>query len=50
MDIFGIGPMELLVVLVLALIVLVPRQLPEAARKLGKLMRDLRGIAACGRK
>jgi sec-independent protein translocase protein TatB len=44
MDIFGIGPMELLVVLVLALIVLGPRQLPEAARKLGKLMRDLRGM------
>ena len=42
MNIFGIGPMELLVVLMLALIVLGPRQLPEAGRKLGKLMRDLR--------
>ncbi|MBC8446991.1 MAG: twin-arginine translocase subunit TatB [Chloroflexi bacterium] len=42
MDLFGIGPMELLVVLVLALIVLGPRQLPDAARKLAKLTRDLR--------
>ena len=39
MDIFGIGPMELLVILILALIVLGPRQLPEAGRKLGKLIR-----------
>jgi len=42
MNFFGIGPMELLVVLMLALIVLGPRQLPEAGRKLGKLMGDLR--------
>jgi len=42
MDIFGIGPMELLVILILALIVLGPRQLPVAGRKLGRLMRDLR--------
>ena len=42
MDVFGIGPMELLVILILALIVLGPRQLPEAGRKLGRFMRDLR--------
>ena len=42
MDIFGIGPMELLVILVLALIVVGPRQLPEAARKLARLVGDLR--------
>jgi len=42
MDFFGIGAMELLLILVLALIVMGPRQLPQAARKLAILMRDLR--------
>lgn len=42
MDVLGIGPMELLVILILALIVLGPRRLPEAGRKLGRFMRDLR--------
>jgi len=38
--------MELLVVLILALIVLGPQQLPAAARKLAKLTRDLRRMWA----
>ena len=42
MDLFGIGAMELLLILVLALIVMGPRQLPQAARKLATLLRDLR--------
>lgn len=46
MDLFGIGPMELLVVLILALIVLGPHQLPAVARKLAKFTRDLRRMWA----
>ena len=36
MNIFGIGPLELLVVLAVALIFLGPEKLPEMARALGK--------------
>lgn len=36
MNIFGIGPMELLVVLAVALVFLGPEKLPELARALGK--------------
>jgi sec-independent protein translocase protein TatA len=36
------GPLELLVVLVIALIVLGPKKLPEAARSVGRGMRELR--------
>ena len=32
----GIGPMELVIMLVLALIVLGPKRLPEAGRSLGR--------------
>jgi Tat protein translocase TatB subunit len=39
---FGIGMPELLVILVLALIVLGPKKLPELARALGKGMAELR--------
>ena len=38
----NIGPMELLVVLVLALIVLGPKRLPEAGRSLGRGIREFR--------
>jgi sec-independent protein translocase protein TatA len=38
----GIGPMELAIVLVIALIILGPRRLPQAARGLGSAMRELR--------
>jgi sec-independent protein translocase protein TatA len=36
------GPLELLVILVVALIVLGPKRLPEAARSVGRGMRELK--------
>lgn len=42
-----IGPMELIVVMVIALIILGPKRLPEMGRSLGRGMREFRdGIAA----
>ena len=42
-----IGPMELVVVMVIALIILGPKRLPEMGRSLGRGMREFRdGIAA----
>ncbi len=42
MNFFGIGPMELILVLVIALIVFGPGKLPEIANTLGKSIRRLR--------
>jgi sec-independent protein translocase protein TatA len=39
---FNIGPMELVIVLVIALIVLGPKKLPEVGRSLGKGMREFK--------
>ncbi len=39
---FNVGPMELVVVLAIALIVLGPRKLPEVGRSLGRGMREFR--------
>jgi sec-independent protein translocase protein TatA len=36
------GPLELMVILVVALIVLGPQRLPEAARSVGRGMRELK--------
>ena len=39
---FNIGPMELVVVLAIALIVLGPKKLPEVGRSLGRGMREFK--------
>jgi Tat protein translocase TatB subunit len=42
MDFFGIGFLEVLVVLVVAMLVLGPEQLPQTAQKLGRLLSQAR--------
>ena len=39
----GIGPMELIVVLAIALIVLGPKRLPDAGKSLGRGIREFKG-------
>jgi sec-independent protein translocase protein TatA len=38
----NIGPMELIIVLVIALVVLGPKRLPDAGRSLGKGLREFK--------
>jgi sec-independent protein translocase protein TatA len=38
----NIGPMELIIILALALVVLGPKKLPEAGRSIGKGMREFK--------
>ena len=45
MNILGIGPAELLLIFIIALIVFGPGKLPELARTLGKAMRELRRMS-----
>lgn len=46
----NIGPMELVIVLVIALIVLGPKRLPDAGRSLGKGLREFKdGIAGASK-
>ena len=40
---FSIGPMELVVVLVIALVVLGPKRLPGAGKAVGKGIREFKG-------
>lgn len=40
----GIGPMEAIIIVALALIVLGPQKFPEAGRMLGKAMREFRSV------
>jgi sec-independent protein translocase protein TatA len=42
MDLFGIGPLELLVIAMVALLIFGPKKLPELAQTLGKTMRSLK--------
>ena len=44
----GIGPMELVIVLVLALVVLGPKRLPDAGRSLGRGMREFKQAITIG--
>jgi sec-independent protein translocase protein TatA len=44
----GIGPMEIVIVLVLALIVLGPKRLPDAGRSLGRGIREFKGSLTGG--
>ena len=39
---FNVGPMELIVILIIALVVLGPKKLPEVGRSLGKGMREFK--------
>lgn len=44
----GIGPMELIVVLVIALVVLGPKKLPDAGKSIGKGMREFKDAISGG--
>ena len=44
----SIGPMELIVVLAIALIVLGPKRLPDAGKSLGKGIREFKGALSPG--
>lgn len=45
-NLFGIGPMELVFILIIALVVLGPERLPQVAREASKLIRQMREIYA----
>jgi TatA/E family protein of Tat protein translocase len=44
LDIFGVGPLEIVVILVIALLVFGPDKLPEIGAKLGQSVRELRNL------
>ena len=48
MAFFNIGPLEMMALAVIALLVLGPQKLPEAARAVGKGMREMRTALSAG--
>jgi sec-independent protein translocase protein TatA len=44
----GIGPAELIVVLVIALVVLGPKKLPDAGRSMGRGLREFKDALKAG--
>ena len=44
----SIGPMELIVVLVIALVILGPKKLPDVGRSVGRGMREFKGALTGG--
>ena len=44
----GIGPMEIVIVLVIALVVLGPKRLPDTARSVGRGMREFKEAVTGG--
>ena len=44
----NIGPMELIVVLAIALMVLGPKRLPQAGKSLGRGIREFKGAISSG--
>ena len=46
----GIGPMEIAIVAILALIVLGPKRLPDAGKSLGRGMREFKDAVTGGNK
>ena len=45
MNFFGLGPMEILLILIVALIVFGPGRLPELASGLGRAIREFRKVS-----
>ncbi|BAC90944.1 TatA/E family twin arginine-targeting protein translocase [Gloeobacter violaceus] len=45
MELFGVGPLELLVIGTVALLVFGPKKLPELAQNVGKVMRGLKDVS-----
>jgi len=46
MNILGMGPLELVVILALALVVFGPEKLPEIAQQVGKAIREIRRVTS----
>jgi len=43
MDFFGIGPLELLLILIILIVVVGPEKMPDIMRRLGRAVRAFRG-------